>query len=149
MFRVRLDRASHETVTVDYATAVGPHAWAGTRPATAGADYTATSGTLAFAAGETAKTVSVAILDDAIDEGTEYFLLRFSNPQGATLAAGERETQGLIRNDDHLQTMWLARFGRAVGSQVAPAAETELMTHPQSVESADAGSSSALPPRLQ
>ena len=44
--------ASH-TVTVDYATADGAGVWAGSGTATAGTDYTATSGTLTFAAGET------------------------------------------------------------------------------------------------
>ena len=126
VFTVLLDRAAKETVTVDFATADGSGPWAGTQPATAGADYTATSGTLAFAPGETLKTVSVPILDDAVDEGLEYFLLRFSNPQGATLEARYREVQGLIRNDDHLQAMWLARFGRAVGTQVTDAVSERL-----------------------
>ena len=121
VFAVRLSRAAPETVTVDYATADGAGAWASTAPARAGADYTATSGTLSFAPGETWKSVAVPILDDAIDEGMEYFLLRFSNPQGATLEARYRETEGLIRNDDHLQAMWLARFGRTVGTQVTDA----------------------------
>ena len=67
---------------------MGPAGGPGRRRRGRGADYTATSGTLTFAAGQTLKTVSVPILDDAIDEGTEYFLLRFSNPDGATLAAG-------------------------------------------------------------
>ena len=125
-FRVRLERAASKTVTVDYATADGAGQWARTAPARAGADYTATSGTLAFAPGETQKTVSVPILDDAIDEGMEYFLLKFSNPQGATLAARDRETHGLIRNDDHLQAMWLARFGRTVGTQVTDAVSERL-----------------------
>ena len=126
VFTVRLDRPASRTVTVDYATADGAGRWASTAPARAGADYTATSGTLAFAAGETSKTVSVPILDDAIDEGMEHFLLRFSNPQGATLAARYRETQGLIRNDDHLQSTWLSRFGRTAGSQVADAVSERL-----------------------
>ena len=68
---------------------------------------------LEFEPGETSKTVSVPILDDAIDEGTEYFPLWFSNPQGARLESRYRETQGLIRNADPLQAMWLARFGLA------------------------------------
>ena len=128
VFTVRLDRAASETVSVDYATADGAGTWASTAPARAGADYTATSGTLTFAAGETSKLVSVPILDDAIDEGTEYFLLRFSNPQGATLAAGERETQGLIRNSDPLQAMWLARFGRMVASDAVASVTARLET---------------------
>ena len=126
VFWVLLDRAAPETVTVDWATADGAGSWARTPPATAGADYTASSGTLAFAPGETLKSVSVPILDDAIDEGTEYFLLRFSNPRGAALEAHYRETQGLIRNDDHLQSMWLARFGRTVGSQVTDTVSERL-----------------------
>ena len=112
VFTVRLGGAVAGTVSVDYATADTTASWTGSDgPATAGADYTATSGTLTFAPGETAKTVSVPILDDAADEGTEHFLLRFSNPRGAVLSAAFRETVGLIENDDHLQAMWLARFG--------------------------------------
>ena len=151
VFTVRLTVAASQTVTVDYATADGAGAWKGTAPARAGADYTTTSGTLAFAAGESLKTVSVPILDDPVDEGTEYFLLRFSNPRGATLSNAHRETQGLIRNDDHLQAMWLARFGRTVGSQVtdavsdrlgaglAPGAHATLAGQPLDLSKADDG----------
>ena len=116
VFTVRLDRAASQTVTVNYATADGTGRWSGIAPARAGADYTAISGTLSFARGETRKTIKVPIVDDSIDEGMEYFLLRFSNPEGATLAARYRETQGLIRNSDPLQAMWLSRFGRAAAS---------------------------------
>ncbi len=126
VFTVRLDRASAETVFVDYETVDGVRAWARTSPATADVDYTTVAGTLLFAPGQTTHTVSVPIIDDVIDEGTEYFLLRFSNPDGATLAAGERETQGLIRNSDPLQKMWLSRFGRTVGSQVTDAVSERL-----------------------
>ena len=48
--------------------------------ATAGSDYTATSGTLSFAAGETEKTVSVPVIDDSHDEGDET--LSLSNASG-------------------------------------------------------------------
>ena len=107
-FAVTLSRAASGPVSVDYATADGT--------AAAGADYTAASGTLTFAAGETAKTVSVALLDDAIDEGKETFTLTLSNPRGAFLRAMHREAKGVIKNDDPLQAMWLARFGRMVAS---------------------------------
>ena len=128
VFTVRLSHAVAHAVTVDYATANGTGAWAGTSPARAGADYTATSGTLTFAAGERFKSVRVPILDDSIDEGMEYFLLRFSNPQGATLQARHRETQGLIRNSDPLQAMWLARFGRMVASDAVASVTARLET---------------------
>lgn len=62
-FAVTLNRERHAAVTVDYATSDGS--------ATAGQDYTAASGTLTFAAGETAKNVSVAVLDDTEVEGVE------------------------------------------------------------------------------
>ena len=126
VFTVRLDHPFAETVFVDYETADGAGDWARTAPATAGEDYTAVAGTLIFAPGQTSATVPVPIIDDAIDEGTEHFLLRFSNPQGATLEARHRETVGLIKNDDHLQAMWLARFGRTVGSQVTDAVSERL-----------------------
>ncbi len=126
VFNVRLDGPASHTVTVDYATADGAGVWASTGTATAGVDYTATSGTLSFAAGETWQSVSVPILDDVIDEGTEYFLLRFSNPQGATLEAGRREVQGLIRNTDLIPGALLARFGRAAAEQVVTQIEERM-----------------------
>jgi len=97
-FTVSLSSAfttAHHRVTVDYATSDGT--------ATAGADYTATSGTLTFAAGEKTRTVNVPILDDAVDEGEETFVLRLSNVQGAR--AGDLEATGTISNDDPLQKM--------------------------------------------
>ncbi len=115
-FAVTLDRARHDTVTVDYATENGT--------ATAGEDYTATSGTLTFAAGETAKTVEVAVLDDLHDEGNETLVLRLSNPSGARIADGE--ATGTIENTDHMPQAWLARFGRTVAEQVIEAVETRM-----------------------
>ena len=123
-FRVRLSYPPPHPVTVNYTTAEAAGEWQGAEPATAGADYTHVAGTVAFGPGETAKRVWVPLFDDAIDEGTEYFLLRFSDPRGAYLKTSE--TQGLITNDDHLQAMWLARFGRTVGSQVTEAVSERL-----------------------
>ena len=125
-FLVRLSRAVSHEVTVDYVTADATGVWRRIPPATAGLDYTATSGRLTFAPGERFGFVEVPVLDDAINEGTEHFLLRFSNPQGAYLRNMYHQTVGLIRNDDPLQAMWLSRFGRTVGSQVTDAVSERL-----------------------
>ena len=115
-FRVSLSRAASGTVTVGYATE--------DRTAAAGEDYTAASGTLAFAPGETAKTVPVAILDDAVDEGKETFVLRLSNAVGARIVDGR--ATGTILNEDPIPQAWLARFGRTVTGQVLDAVEARL-----------------------
>ena len=122
-FTVSLSRAfttASHSVTVDYATSDGT--------AKAGEDYTATSGTLTFAAGETTKTVNVPVLDDAIDEGEETFTLRLSNVQGAR--AGDLEATGTIANDDPLQRTWLSRFGRTVAGHVTDAVSERLANPP-------------------
>ncbi|PWC33928.1 carbohydrate-binding domain-containing protein [Azospirillum sp. TSO35-2] len=77
-FTVKLSAASSSAVTVDYSTVDGT--------AKAGSDYTATSGKLTFAAGETSKTVSVKVLSDSVTEGNETFGLKISNPTAATIA---------------------------------------------------------------
>ena len=110
-FRVTLDRAPARPVTVDYATADGT--------ATAGADYTTTAGRLRFAAGETEKTVRVAVLDDAHDEGEETLRLVLSNATGLRIAGGE--ATGTIENTDAMPGAWLARMGRTIGSQAVDA----------------------------
>ena len=115
-FAVTLSRAPSGTVTVGYATSDGT--------ATAGSDYTAASGTLTFAAGETEKTVSVAVLDDAHDEGSETLTLTLSNPSGAYLEDGT--ATGTINNSDHMPGAWMVRFGRTVGSQVVDALTQRL-----------------------
>ena len=91
-FTATLDRAAVADATVDYATADGT--------ARAGEDYTATSGTLTFAAGETSKTIRVPVLDDAYDEGEETLSLTLSNPAGLRIADGE--ATGTIVNTDPL-----------------------------------------------
>ena len=80
-FVVSLSRAATGTVTVDYLTRDGT--------AIAGQDYTATSGTLTFAAGETTGTVAVPVLDDAHDEGSETMKLKLSNASGARITDGK------------------------------------------------------------
>ena len=76
-FVVTLFPAQNHAVTVDYTTADGT--------AVTPADYTATQGTLTFAAGDTTKTVPVPIIDDDGEDAGETFTLILSNATGATI----------------------------------------------------------------
>src|SRR5262249_10554606 len=78
---VTLAAASGQTVTVDWATANGT--------ATSGSDYTAASGTLTFAPGETTRTVDVVVLGDTLSEGNETFTVNLSNASGAPVGDGQ------------------------------------------------------------
>ena len=115
-FPVTLSREASGEVTVQYLTLDGT--------AKAGEDYTHTQGTLTFAVGETEKTVSVPILDDALDEGEETFTLKLRNAKGAYIIDGE--ATGTIENSDPLQKMWLSRFGRTVADHVTAAVSDRL-----------------------
>ena len=65
--------------------------------ATAGSDYTALSTTVNWAANDGAnKTVTVAILDDAIVEGTETVTLTLSSPVGDTIGTDSTATLSIL-----------------------------------------------------
>ena len=110
-FIVTLSKPRYTATTVAYATSDGT--------ATAGSDYTDTSGTLTFGPRETSKTVSVPVLNDAHDEGSETMTLTLSNPSGAKL--GNSTATGTINNTDPMPKAWAVRFGRTIGSQVVDA----------------------------
>ena len=74
-FVVSLSRKATGPVQVSYSTVE----LTGSSAADEGSDYEATSGTLTFRPGETRKTVSVPILDDARTEGDETFGLALTN----------------------------------------------------------------------
>ena len=90
VFTVSLSAPSPLAVSVSYATANGT--------ALAGSDYTATSGALVFAPGVTTRSVSVAVLGDALDEADESFTVNLSGAQNATLA--DNQGLGTILDDD-------------------------------------------------
>ena len=88
-FTVTLSEAASSSVTVDHATSDGS--------ATAGSDYTSTSGTLTFDAGATNKTFTVPIADDDCNEDVdETFTVTLSNASGADL--GTATATGTIEN---------------------------------------------------
>ena len=94
-FTVSLDQANNEEASsVDWAT----HEDGTTDTATSGVDFTAASGTLNFAIGETEKTVTVTLLDDDMDENHENFNVVLSNPQNVTL--GDATATGTILDDE-------------------------------------------------
>jgi len=89
-FNVTLSSAASTPVTVVYATANGT--------ATSGSDYTAKSGTITFAPGETIKTIDVVVTADTQVETDETFVVRLTSASGATIA--NSQGAGTILNDD-------------------------------------------------
>lgn len=79
-------------VSVSYSTANGS--------ATAGADYTAASGTLTWLNGDAVdKTVVVTLLDDTTFEGNETFTLELTNVTGATFGTPVATTVTILDNE--------------------------------------------------
>jgi photosystem II stability/assembly factor-like uncharacterized protein len=62
-------------------------------------DYATLVGTVRFAPGETAKTISVLVVDDRYAEGNEQFNLTLSNAVGATLGTPSTATVTINDND--------------------------------------------------
>jgi len=90
VFNVTLNAAQQHTVTVEYSTA--------DVTAVQSEDYTSTTGSVVFAAGETSKPVNVSVLSDSKDENDEYFALFASTVTGAGIDDGEGN--GTIVDDD-------------------------------------------------
>lgn len=80
----------NETVLVDYAS--------NDDYARAGSDYTAVSGTLTFAPGETSKSFTIPLLDDNLPELDEALSLTLRNPVGIEL--GLQDNARLIIEED-------------------------------------------------
>lgn len=91
VFTLDLTSPVTSPVTVNWATADGT--------AAGGSDFTAASGTVAFAAGESQKTVTVNVVGDTTVEGNEQFTVTLSGASsGLTIADGQGI--GTITNDD-------------------------------------------------
>ena len=78
VFTVMLSAPSGQDVTVKYATANGS--------AKANQDYTAASGSLKFAAGETTKTISVNVGSTIVGNASKQFAMNLSSPLNALFA---------------------------------------------------------------
>jgi uncharacterized repeat protein (TIGR01451 family) len=90
-FTITLTTPNSRPVTVDWATA--------NATAIAGLDYVSGAGTVTFAPGETAKAISVPVLDDVLDEANEAFSLNLTNPVNAAIARN-RGVATIVDNDD-------------------------------------------------
>jgi hypothetical protein len=90
VFTVTLSRTSGQVVTVQFATANGS--------ALAGQDYAASAGSLAFASGETTKTVTVPLVADRAFEPDETLTVGLSAAANASIARGQ--ATGVIVDDD-------------------------------------------------
>ena len=122
-FRVFLSRRLRIPVQVDYATSDGT--------AHAGSDYRAASGTLTFRPGETAKTISVPVLEDSHNEGYESMTLTLSNPHPwRRVHLHDATATGTIGNADPMPRAWIGRFGRTVADQVLEAVDGRMQASP-------------------
>ena len=105
--------ASDGAISVDYASSDGT--------ASAASDYTAVSGTLDFAVGQTSETFTVPILNDAVDEPDETVNLTLSNPTGGATLGGQSTAVLTITDDDspnEAPTVAVARGGTCGASDM-------------------------------
>ncbi len=107
VFTVTLSASSTSPVTVNYTTQDGT--------AVAGTDYTTTSGTLNFLAGQTSLTVSVPALGRPTFKNSVSFTLALSNPSNGTLTTSQ--ATGTIV-DAFLPLLSVQRITRTGGAAV-------------------------------
>jgi len=84
--------ATNAAVSVQYSTANGT--------AVAGSDYTAASGTLNFAAGQTNRTFLITLTNDGTPENQETVNLALSNPSANTFLGAQDSAVLTIEDDD-------------------------------------------------
>ena len=122
-FVVSLSRAADNDITVWY------RAYDGT--ATAGADYEAVQSSFVFSPGETQRTVSVVVLDDALDEGPETVKFWIGGVRGLSVQqVVDSYATGTIHNTDKMPKAWIARFGRTVADHVLDAVQARRESVP-------------------
>ena len=98
IFTVSLSEASSKDISFDYATSDGT--------ATAGSDYTATSGSLIISAGETSGSFNIPVLSDLIDENNETVNITLSNATNSSFL--DDSAIFTITDDDDPPTLSIA-----------------------------------------
>ena len=83
-----------------------------------GVDFSFGSGTLTFHPGDTAQTIPLTIIEDAVREGSERVVIKLRNANGASLGALSEFTCILADND----TLNLLGYAQNLGPETAAAA---------------------------
>ena len=91
----------------------------GNGSAVSGQDYIGVSGRAYIRPGETGTILSIQVLDDDHDEGSETMTLTIVAPSGGRIGRGT--ATGTIVNSDPMPDAWLSRFGRTASDQTAEA----------------------------
>lgn len=85
--------------------------------ARAGSDYTGTSGTLNFAAGQTRKSVAVPVRGDLLDEANETFALNLRTPSPAGTSIADGRGRGTIVDNDPIPRVSVNNVSLAEGDR--------------------------------
>ncbi|MGI8436352.1 MAG: Calx-beta domain-containing protein [Chthoniobacterales bacterium] len=110
-------------VSVGYATADG------TATSGAGNDYIAQTGTVTFAAGDTApKNIMISIIDDSVFEGNEDFSVNLSNPMGGATLGTPASTTVTIVDNDTAPTVQFSSATYSVNENAGPATLTVTLS---------------------
>ena len=105
-FTVSVSGELKEDITLDYATSDGT--------ATAGSDYTSTSGTLSLSKGDTSATIDVTILDDSVYEGNETATLTLSNISDTEVTFSDASGTLTITEDESAPVVTLSAASNSI-----------------------------------
>jgi len=108
---VTLTNPRYETVTVQYSTAGNA--------ATSGTDFTAATGTLTFAPGETDKVIPISIINDSVAESSEAFTVSLSNVTGNISLSGANASITINDNDTPLTLTGTSAANTLIGQEGA------------------------------
>ncbi|MCB1176837.1 MAG: hypothetical protein KDK36_04570, partial [Leptospiraceae bacterium] len=89
---VNINSSYGTEVKVDYSVTGGS--------ATAGTDFTLSSGTLTFSPGTTTQNINLSVTDDSLDEPDETVIITLTNPSNGTIGTNSTFTYTILDNDN-------------------------------------------------
>ncbi|MCK9335962.1 MAG: HYR domain-containing protein, partial [Candidatus Cloacimonetes bacterium] len=119
-FTVTLNSQSAQTVSANYSTA--------DNTATAGTDYTAATGIVSFAPGQTTRTIDIDVSGELVYELDETFYVNLSSPTNATIA--DAQGLGTIENDDNQPEVTLSSDATTIAEDGGVATITATLSNP-------------------